>query len=105
MSGIIISTTYETWDEEALEAGETDDKGYEIEREEYDFRDLVKLFREGGYTQGDTFPSLHSWYSTADSEIDYHTGKMTDRSIHFADIPRKRKYFDLAYRLANKPRT
>lgn len=98
MYGITISTTYETWDEEALEAGETDNKGYEIEKEEYNFRDLVRLFQNGGYTEGDS----SSWYSTSDSDIDFRTGEHTNRSIHFSDVPRKRKYFDLAFRLALK---
>ena len=95
MHGIKISTTYETFDEDALDAGETDDRDYEIESEEYAFRDLVRLFRNGGYTE-----DSGAWYSTGDAETDFRTGEVTNRSLHFADIPRKRKWFDLAFRVA-----
>lgn len=95
MHGIKISTTYETWGGGALEVGETDDKGYEIENEEYDFRDLVRLLRNGGYSE-----DSGRWYSTVDEEIDFRSGERTMRACHFADVPRKRKWFDLAWRFA-----
>lgn len=95
MHGIKISITYETWDEESLEAGETDDRGFEIESEEYDFRDLIQLMRDGGYSE-----DSGNWFSTPDPERDFQTGEETFRSLHFADVPRKRKYFDLAYKIA-----
>ena len=98
-----VSTTYETWDEEAMAAGETDDKGYELENEALEFRDLVHLFKTEGFSVGDTVPSLYSWYSTSEEEIDFRTGEQIIRAIHFSDIPRKRKYFDLAFKLAFKP--
>lgn len=44
-----VSKTYETWDEEALDAGDTDAKGYEYEDEPMSLREVLRELDRGGF--------------------------------------------------------
>lgn len=51
-----ISETYEIWDEESLEIGETDNRGYSYQNEEMSFSELVRTIRLGGFSQPSDTP-------------------------------------------------
>lgn len=89
----VITSTYETWDEESLEAGETDDKGWldeegesmEIEPE-YDDEDETVITKTVSYLKkkGAIHPSSSHgarWYST-EGDTNYRSGEQTIESYH-----------------------
>lgn len=80
----IIKTTYETWDEEDLEAGDTDKKGWKDE--EGTVFDTVEDAIEWLKKNKATHPSSNKfhtgiWYS-AEDEQDIKTGERTTYSFH-----------------------
>lgn len=80
-----MNKTYETWDEDALEAGDTDDKGFEYEDKEFDsLWDMAREIRDGGATESSDSHSAnpHTWYSTPDGNQNYRTGETTYYSYH-----------------------
>lgn len=79
-----MNKTYEVWDEEALEAGDTDDRGFEYEDREFDsLWDMADEIRDGGATEpSDSSGGAHTWYSTPDAEENYRTGEKTFYSFH-----------------------
>jgi len=87
MNPFTVSKTYETWDEDALEAGETNDRGYEYEDENMSLRDVVREI-ENGRWEHDCMPfelprgaTLLRLYS-ADSDVDYRSGESTSTALH-----------------------
>jgi len=91
-----ISITYETWDDESLGAGETDDKGWENE-EGIEFSDdgdetavdqAVDFLKKESATEFSASSFTHGgWYSTSsnDSDRDLQTGELTTYSYHLND--------------------
>lgn len=80
-----MNKTYSTWDEDALEAGDTDDKGFEYEDKEFDsLWDMAREIRDGGATESSDPHSAgpHTWYSTPDGDQNYRTGETTYYSYH-----------------------
>lgn len=79
-SGFIYRVTYDAWDEEALEAGDTDDKGWKVEQTEpYDTLDelLRNASREASWVSwGDSHPSASSSI-TSEGEYENRTGLQT----------------------------
>jgi hypothetical protein len=95
-----VSITYSTWNDEAYEAGDTDDKGFEIQDEKMDLRELIKTIDEGGFNHLSTQPydgSGSVWISNADGDTDMFTGETTYRNIHIDATPRNlKRIFKLA---------
>ena len=91
----IIRTSYETWDEESLEAGDTDDRGWEDEEgqsmipDEYDKEEgitaidnAVKFLRNKGVIEPSSshfHPGI--WYISQD-DVDIRSGDRTQYSFH-----------------------
>jgi hypothetical protein len=82
--GYIMDMTYETWDEEALEHGDTDDRGYEYKNERYD--DLEELLNdspvryESWVDWSSSRPGKNSWI-ISDKDENYRTGEITYRNL------------------------
>ena len=81
-----VDKTYETWDEEALEAGETDDKGYDYEDEAMGLREVLRELHVSGPWQ---YGGIHTRgqqrvmrFSTTDPDVNYRTGEETSHTIH-----------------------
>lgn len=85
-----ISISYETWDEDALDAGETDDKGWKDEEgvdfsddpDESPVADAVKFLKKAGAV----YPSASHfgkgiWYSD-EGDTNVRTGEKTIKSYH-----------------------
>jgi len=82
--GYIYRIAYETWDEEALEAGETDDRGWE-EEESSVYETLDELLRSVSMSANwlewsDSHPSAGSWIVSQDDQ-DFRTGDRTIKSL------------------------
>lgn len=83
-----MSKTYETWDEDSTEAGETDERGFEYEDNEFDsLWAMAEEIRDAGATEpSDSHrPSPHTWYSTVDPEHNrahFEKGEDTYYSFH-----------------------
>ena len=73
-----FNVTYEIWDESALEAGDTDDRGFLGKG--LDLRSAVILL---GYGSNGVYLN-HRWIDTM-YEMDYVTGAREYRSMHFPD--------------------
>jgi hypothetical protein len=83
---ILISRTYETWTPDDIEAGETNNQGFEFTDEPVTFRELVDMIgREGffhpscSHATGSTF----EWLNT-EPDIDYRTGEQTSFALHYS---------------------
>jgi hypothetical protein len=82
--GYIYRISYETWDEEALEAGETDDKGWKVEESEsYDTLEslLDSVSHDASWLEwSSSHPSSGDWIISQDDQ-DYRTGDRTQYSL------------------------
>jgi hypothetical protein len=85
----LVSKTYETWDEDALEAGETDDSGFEYKDQPMSLTELLREFEELGSFEPSEIPTppnwrpgMRIWFSSRDSDVNYRTGERTEYALH-----------------------
>lgn len=90
---MIFNTTYETWDQESMEIGDTDDRGFLEENEEYSFKEIIDKIRDGGFIHSSNYPIDESAWVSTESDIDYHTGEHTIESLHFQGPEKHGKYW------------
>lgn len=83
----VMSETYETWDEEAVEIGETNDRGFNFEDEVYELDDLQDYLDREGFIHASESPvsSSRVWLST-ESDTDFSSGDRTIKSIHCSKV-------------------
>jgi hypothetical protein len=90
-----VTKYYETWDEEALEAGETDDKGTDFEDEKMTAREAVHEIKDLGSFEFSESPFRveeavrlkRIWVMSADNETNYRTGEHTNYSLFIKGSP------------------
>lgn len=82
-----FSITYETWDDESIEAGETDDKGYACENES--LRDAIRELMESSPTTDTQSIETNQWPDNGTSTwvsvyngLDWNSGETTNKSLH-----------------------
>jgi len=97
---------YEKWDNESIEAGDTDDRGieaeYEIEPDKWDIEEYEEengntdmiyawlaartIADNAGCLESSCYPTkgANIWYYSVDPEIDAHTGEYTYYSYHLS---------------------
>ena len=99
---ILISKCYEVWSYDALDAGETDDKGYEFEDVEYTFKELVFTIKSDGFTNTSDHPACENSWLYTNPEQDYRTGEETTYSLYFShnNPAKNRKYWKAALKAA-----
>lgn len=91
-----------TWDEvtpESAAQGDTSDRGTQFEDEPLSFRELVDMIRAHGNPEfGGHLGSVYF----SDEIVDYRTGTRTSYALHYSrnNPPSRRKWFDLAVRVA-----
>lgn len=102
---ITFHVTYDTWDEDALDAGETDDKGFysrggwkHDDPSEWTLQDVVREFGKHGLEDGG-----RSFY-TVDEEIDYRTGERTNYAVHPPRTITRASYRRVARILSSRPK-
>jgi hypothetical protein len=100
---ILLSKTYETWDEDALECGETDESGYEWEDVAYTFKELVYLIKSDGFTNASDYPAYENSWLYTEPDKDFRTGEETTYGLHFSHNNPEwmRKYWEKALRYCN----
>ena len=88
-----LSKIYETWTDEAVEYGETDDKGYEYQDQEFDtLDDVVNEITSEGYVEYSSSEYCEGgWHNTVDDDINYATGERTIYSFHLVNLGCKEK--------------
>lgn len=92
-----VSVTYETWDEESREAGDTDDKGYEYEDARMSLSDVVReLDNYGPFDEVQVMGTLLRAY-VADADQNLRTGEDTMRAIHVRGSERAIRRLAAAY--------
>lgn len=91
----IVSKYYEIWDEEALEAGETDDKGADFEKVRMTAREAVNEVKDLGAFEFSESPFRveeavrmgRIWLNAVDDDINYRTGERTQYSLFIKGPP------------------
>jgi hypothetical protein len=79
---LTYSITYQIWDEEAVEAGDTDDKGFLVVDEKVSLREFIEIFKDGGFIHPScSDPMQADWWSN-EPEMDPYTGEYEHRSFH-----------------------
>lgn len=58
---VLLNGTYEVWDEESLEIGETDDSGFLFEDQPHTFEELVRLLE--GLSPSDPSRPASGWFT------------------------------------------
>lgn len=96
---ILINKTFETWTQEDIEAGDTDDRGFTFQDEPHTFRELIDEMKN--YTQPSSSPcQVDSWLTSGPDE-NYITGENTYHSLHPANRePRTMRYWSKALKAA-----
>jgi hypothetical protein len=105
---ILISRTYETWTDDDLEAGDTDNRGFEFTDEPVTFRELVDMIGREGFFRPSCRPATGStfeWLET-EPETDYRTGEQTTFALHFSNNnkPAAAKYWRATFNAHNLTR-
>lgn len=105
MAGIKVNKYFEVWTEDALEAGEPEERGEVWKDEELSFSELIREMRN--YSEVSASPasgSISEWLCNNVSH-DYRTGEDTEHSLCFSrsNPARKAKYWKLAMRAAGFP--
>ena len=84
----IIRVYFDTWDEESLEIGETDNKGMKEEiiytNKDFEFFDTMEEFLNEvckKISSYGPFEGCNSIYYTCDPEINFRTGEITNYSV------------------------
>ena len=95
-----VSKTYENWDLEAREFGETNDRGYEFEDEPMSLRDVFRALRDMGGMEPSAIPLtrenvIHGrvWFYDLDGDEDWRTGDITHHSLHVRGSERAMRRF------------
>jgi len=84
----LVSKTYEIWDEEALEAGETNERGYEFQDEPTSPYDLQRELQSENYAEWSNGGNT-GWLSTVDPIYDrryFEKGEDTRYGLHFKKL-------------------
>ena len=97
---LLLSKTYEEWDESALEAGDTDSRGFEWEDSPHTVREAAQLLKGRTPSQSPIVDPARCWFS--DSDTDWRTGDETVTAVHFAHAnrPHALRYWRAAIRAA-----
>ena len=82
---VLITVHYEIWDDEAVDIGQSDDRGTEKEDEPYTWKEAIQAIRNGGPWEPSSIPLCNGrdWIHTCDSDFDFRTGERKERSMHF----------------------
>ena len=95
---ITVNRTYTTVTPESAIEGDFAECGFISENEPMTFRELVELMKYGEPSCSHD-RTERTWVSYSNHQ-DYSTGEETEESVHFADEPRKAKYWVKALELA-----
>jgi hypothetical protein len=84
---LTVAVTYETWNQNALDIGETDDRGYLQDEAPATCREAIETLEQYGASQLNVMPHVINAYQV-DAETDYRTGETTTHCVHITGSPR-----------------
>lgn len=96
---MLISKTYEIWNEDDLDLGDTDKKGFIFCDEDYSFKDLLDELKDNYYYHLSSSVLDSSTWIITDNNIDYQSGENTIYSLHFNGTDRQKKYWIKALKI------
>ena len=96
---MLLSKTYETWDEEDLEHGDTDKKGFVFQDENYSFKDLLDELKDEYYLDLNCSNINHSDSISYCGDLDYISGDKQVLTLHFNGTDRQKKYWIKALKI------
>ena len=92
----ILSETFEIWDQESSEIGETDNKGFNFQDRVFEgLREVISYIKDNGFMSPSQYPleniknhikPCYVWLSTVDPCINYTTEEQEFKSLHFENI-------------------
>ena len=90
-----VSKCYETWNDEAYEAGDTDDRGFVFQDQKMSLTDLINEIVNNGIISPSSWPirrlTDNTWLSSIDGDENYTTGEKTYYSLHIKASNRQMK--------------
>ena len=106
---ILISQTYDRWTQDAIEHGDTDDKGFHFQDVPHTFREIVELLQT--HNEPSNYPvqpayAANTWFTYNDANNgtieSIEQGITENTAIHFshANDARALRYWRLAIRFA-----
>lgn len=96
---ILVSKTYEIWEEEDLEIGDTDNRGFVYEDESFTFTELVKMLQCESIEGTSNYPATPESWFMLEAETDMYSGEITNNSIHIKGL--KPKYWNKLFCFLN----
>lgn len=84
-TGYVVTMTYEKWDEESLEAGDTDDRGFEFKDEKLKTLDDVARYvpsNKYGWHEWSGLPASPGDWLTSSPDENFRTGGHTIYGLH-----------------------
>lgn len=96
-----LCKTFETWDEEARELGETDERGFVWQDVPHGVREAAALLRGRQPSQWPITNPARCWF-TDPGEPDSRTGETEENALHFShsNSPHALRYWAAAIRAA-----
>ena len=86
-----VSKTFETWDEDDIEHGGTDYRGFEYQDEQFSLRELLDEIKHNGFVEPahswlegekNKQTRTYNWLKTVDADENYQTGEKTYYGLH-----------------------
>lgn len=90
-----VTKCYETWNQEAVDAGDTDDRGFVFQDQKMSLTELVNEIVNSHIIGPSTWPlrkiTDNIWLSSVDGDENYITGEKTFYSLHIKASNRQMK--------------
>ena len=96
---MLISKTYEIWNEDDLELGDTDKKGFIFCDEDYSFKDLLDELEDECYQELNCSNINQSDSIAFYGSPSYSSGEIENLTLHFNGTDRQKKYWIKALKI------
>jgi hypothetical protein len=96
---MLISKTYETWNQDDLEIGDTDKKGFIFESQDFTFRELLDELDDECYNDLNCSDISQSDSITFHGSPNYVSGEIENLTLHFNGTDRQKKYWIKALKI------
>tara|TARA_R110002167_G_C12521553_1_gene638246 strand:- start:487 stop:795 length:309 start_codon:yes stop_codon:yes gene_type:complete len=96
---MLISKTYETWNQDDIEHGDTDKKGFIYQDENYSFKDLLDELKDECYLDLCCSDINQCNSITYYGSPNYVSGEVENLTLHFNGTDRQKKYWIKALKI------
>ena len=94
-----LSKTYETWNQDDIEFGDTEKKGFIFENETFTFKELLDELKDECYTELSSSKIDSNTWIKSISDSDYISNDIEIYSLHFKGTDRQKKYWIKALKI------